>query len=283
MLKKGDFFLFSTNNNVLNDLSNNQRSFTLKHKFKNLKKFTLVATLCATTALGAHSIAHAEGFSDAQKKEMESVIKEYLMSNPEVIIEAVENFRVKQEQQMEKSAKESLSKYKDMFKQDNLPIGGNPEGDVTVVEFFDYNCGYCRKAFDDLRKLIEQDSNLRVVFQEMPILSPSSKKMAQIALAAHNQGKYFEMHAALMDYKGTQNDSAYFKLAEKIGLDVEKLKTDMESQAVQAAIGKSMDMARDLGIRGTPGFIVGNEIYPGYIGMQGMKEAIAKARKEASE
>ncbi len=255
----------------------------MRQKYGQFKKLTLATALCVSSVLGGAAHLQAAEFTDAQKQEMQSIIKDFLMDNPQVILDAVEKYRTDQEEQMNKNAKENLATYKDNFLADHLPIAGNPEGDITVVEFFDYNCGYCRKAFEDIRKLIETDKNLRVVFQEMPILSPSSKKMAQMALAAHNQGKYFEMHSALMDYKGNQSDAAYFKLAEKIGLDVEKLKADMESEAVAAALGKTADVGRKLGIRGTPGFIIGDEIYPGYIGVDGMKDAIAKARKEAAK
>ncbi|MGH1456473.1 MAG: DsbA family protein [Alphaproteobacteria bacterium] len=250
---------------------------------QNFKKITLATALCAATMFGGYTHAQAAEFTDAQKQEMQTIIKDFLMDNPQVIIDAVEKYRTDQEEQMTKNAKENLASYKDSFMADHLPVAGNPKGDITVVEFFDYNCGYCRKAFEDIRKLIKTDENLRVVFQEMPILSPSSKTMAQMALAAHNQGKYFEMHTALMDYRGNQSDAAYYKLAADIGLDVAQLKSDMASESVAAALGKSTDIARKLGIRGTPGFIIGNEIYPGYIGLDGMKDAIADARKAASK
>ncbi len=117
-----------------------------------------------------------------------------------------------------------------------------------------------------------------MVFQEMPILSPSSKIMAEYAMAAHEQGKYFEMHQALMDYRGGQGDEAYIKLAKGLGLDIEKLKADAKSASVSASIDKSSSMAKDLGIRGTPGFVIGNEIYPGYIGIDSLRKAVEKAR-----
>lgn len=234
--------------------------------------------VCTLAMLGASSAADAKEITDAQKAEIEVIIKDYIMNNPQTLLDAVEKYRMEQEKMMEKNAKDSLAEYKDYFKRDDLPMAGNPNGDVTIVEFFDYNCGYCRKAFEDVVKIIEADSNVRVVFVEMPILSPSSKTMAQIALAAHMQGKYFEMHTALMDHRGNQSNEAFMKLAENIGLDMEKLKADMQSDIITANIGKSADMGRALGIRGTPGFIIGDEIYPGYIGLESMKKAVADAR-----
>ncbi|MBI1301297.1 MAG: thioredoxin domain-containing protein [Alphaproteobacteria bacterium] len=222
--------------------------------------------------------ANAQSFSAEQKKELEELFKEFLADNPESILKSVDDYRAEQERKSQQSAKDSLKEYKDHFKDNSLPMAGNPSGDVTVVEFFDYNCGYCRKAFEDLNNLINEDKNLRVVFQELPILSPSSKTMAEIALAANMQGKYFEMHRALMDYRGSQTADEYYKLAQNLGLDVEKLKTDSQSAEVQDHLKKTMDIASAVGIRGTPGFIIGDEIYPGYIGMDGLKSAIKKAR-----
>ena len=255
----------------------------MRHQLNTFKKFTLSLGVCAAALMGAANLSHAEGMTDAQKEEIQAIVKDYIMSNPQVILDAVEQYRMEQEKMMEKNAQESLGSYKEYFAREDITIAGNPEGDVTIVEFFDYNCGYCRKAFEDVVKIIEADPNVRVVLQEMPILSPSSKTMAQIALAAHAQGKYFEMHTALMDHKGNQSNETFFKLAESIGLDIEQLKKDMESEKVLAAIGKSGDMARTLGIRGTPGFIIGDEIYPGYIGLDAMKKAVADARKKNAE
>lgn len=236
-------------------------------------------TLAASAAfLFAPLNANAQNFTDEQKKELEAIFKQMIAENPQAILDSVEKYRLDQEKKQQQTAEENLKEYIEFFKSNDLPLAGNPEGDVTVVEYFDYNCGYCRKAFADIQTIINQDSNVRVILQEMPILSPSSTKMATYALAALRQDKYFEMHTALMDYKGSQNDEAYLKLAEKIGLDIEKLKADAASAEVQAEINKTKEMARNLGIRGTPGFIIGEKIYPGYIGTDGLRRAIKEAR-----
>ncbi len=250
---------------------------------KKLKYLALTLGTCAVALGGSYQAAHAESsFTPEQKAEIEVMFKEFLANNPRDILESVDNYRAEQERQQEQSAQENLSEYKDYFAGDNMPIAGNPEGDITIVEFFDYNCGYCKKAFEDVRTILKEDPNVRVVFQEMPILSPSSKKMAEYALAAKMQGKYFEMHTALMDYRGVQNDAAFINLATNLGLDVEKLKTDAASQAVASEIAKSLDAGRALGIRGTPGFVVGNKIFPGYIGTDNLRNAVKDARLEAA-
>ena len=250
----------------------------MKKETRNLKLFALTLGTCAAALFAPVQNVHAESFTPEQVKELEGLFKQFLADNPEAILKSVDDYRAEQEKKTQQSAKENLKEYKSYFEDNSLPMAGNPDGDVTVVEYFDYNCGYCRKAFSDLQKLMQEDKNIRVVFQEMPILSPSSKKMAEFAMAAHKQGKYFEMHQALMDYRGSQSDEAYHKLAMDIGLDLEKLKADAASEAVAGEIQKAVEMARSLGVRGTPGFIIGDEVYPGYIGMEGLKKAIETAR-----
>ncbi len=219
-----------------------------------------------------------EVITSAQKKEIETIVKQVISDNPELILDTVRKFQENQELKAAQSAEENLKDYKDFFAKKDLPMVGNPDGDVTIVEFFDFNCGYCKKAFEDVQKIYNEDKNVRIVFMDMPILSPTSSKMTSIALAAHKQGKYFEMHKAFMDYRGSQTDEAFFKLAEKLGLDMNKLKEDMKSADVQAFITKSKTMAQSLGIRGTPGFIIGEKVYPGYIGMDAMRKAVKNAR-----
>ncbi len=250
----------------------------MKNNMKKTKLLALTMGACAAAVLFPVQTVSAQAFTPEQKAELEELVKQYIVGNPESILESVDRYRTEQEQKTQQSAQDSLSEYQEYFKTATLPMAGNPEGDVTVVEFFDYNCGYCRKAYEDIMGLLKDDTNVRVVFQEMPILSPSSQLMSTIALAAKMQGKYFEMHQGLMDYKGTQTEEAYFKIAEKIGLDLEKLKTDMASDAVKGEVEKSMEVARALGIRGTPGFVIGDTIFPGYVGLDALKKGVSDAR-----
>lgn len=246
---------------------------------KKLKFWALTAGVCtAAISVNIQSVHAAESFTAEQKKEIEVLFKEYIANNPELILESVRKYQEEQERKIMQSAQENLKEYQPFFAQDDIPMAGNPNGDVTVVEFFDYNCGYCKKAFEDVQKIIAEDSNVRVVLMDMPILSPASVKMSKISLAAHKQGKYFETHRALMDYRGSQNDEAFYKVAADVGLDMEKLKVDVESADVQAFIAKSKNMAQALGVRGTPGFVIGEKVYPGYIGMDAMRAAIKDAR-----
>ncbi len=247
---------------------------------RNLKYMALTLGTCAAALLAPVQTVHAEAFSTEQVQEIEGLFKKFLAENPELILKSVDDYRAEQEAKSQLSAQENLSAHMAYFSDKNLPAAGNVDGDVTIVEFFDYNCGYCRKAFEDIMKLIEVDTKVRVVFMELPILSPSSRTMAQLALGAHMQGKYFEMHAALMDYRGSQSEDEYYKIASGIGLDIEKLRADATSKQVTDMLDKASEVARDLSIRGTPGFVIGEKIYPGYIGMEGFKSAIEEARAE---
>ncbi len=242
-------------------------------------KHLMLATGLILLPLAQTVPSHAESFTPEQKKELEVMMKDFIMNNPEVLLESVQQHQIREEERAQLSAQEKLVDYKDTFgKGGPLPEAGNPDGDVTVVEFFDYNCGYCKKAYQDIMKVIESDDKVRVVFIDMPILSPTSKLMAEISVAAHKQGKYFEVHQALMDYRGPQSADKYYELAEKAGVDIEQLKKDMKSAEVQTRINKNMQMAADLNIRGTPGFVIGGKLYPGYIGMQRLKDGIEDAR-----
>ncbi len=251
----------------------------MRNTLKKMNMFLLTVGVCAVAVVPSYT-AQASEFTDAQKAELEELFKEFLANNPQDILDSVDNYRADQERKTQQSAQEKLTDYQEFFKQSDLPTAGNPDGDVTIVEYFDYNCGYCKKAFEDVQKILDSDKNVRVVFQEMPILSPSSGKMAQYALAAKNQDKYFEMHTALMNHRGPQSDDAFVGLAETLGLDTEQLKQDIDSKGVKDQITKSIQMARELGVRGTPGFIIGDRIYPGYIGLDAMKKAVAEARAQ---
>lgn len=248
----------------------------------NRMKITTIALALGSVATMAFvspvQPAYAEAFTEEQKTELNDLIKKYLMENPDIILNSVDEYRRKEEVKSQQSAQDNLKQYQEYFKSPDRPMAGNPNGDITVVEFFDYNCGYCKKAFTDIQALLKEDPNVRIVFQEMPILSPASQTMAVLAEAAHKQGKYFEMHAALMDHRGQQTPEAFNEIAQKIGLDLTKLEAEKSSADIETSIKKSMTMARDLGIRGTPGFVIGDQIYPGYIGIDGLKNAIAEER-----
>lgn len=210
------------------------------------------------------TVAGSENFSAGQQQAIEQIIKEYLIKNPEILIEAQGALEVKLEKAQAKRLKVAIAENAEqIFRQPNAAIAGDPDGDITVVEFFDYNCGYCRRGLSDVVKLVESDPKVRVVFKELPILSKGSEEAARVALAARNQGKYWELHRALLEARGRANEASALKLAEGLGFDMEQLKADMDSEEVKAEIAQAEALAKKMGINGTPHFLVGDRSIPG--------------------
>ncbi len=245
---------------------------------KTALTFTALTMLAVTPA-----VAEEASFTDAQKEELGRIVKQYLMDNPTVVFDSIEAYRAEQEQQAQKQAEVKIGDNIAYLTRAEAPSIGNPDADITVVEFFDYNCGYCKRALPDIQAALKGDENLRVVFKEMPILGPTSKTAAQWALAAHKQGKYFEYHVALMDHKGPKEEAQLEKLAKDTGLDAEQMKKDIASGEIDKELEKVMSVAREIGVSGTPAFIVGKTFVPGYIGEDGLKQAIANERKKMKE
>ena len=159
---------------------------------------------------------------------------------------------------------------------------GNVHGDVTVVEFFDYNCPYCKRAAEPVRKLLEADANIRLVYREWPILSEGSMFAARAALASREQGKYEEMHVGLMS-AGRVDERSTIKIAEGLGLDIAQLRRDMQSPMVTQHIARSVELAGEIGINGTPAFVIGTQLAPGLIPYENLKAMVAKARSEKTK
>lgn len=167
----------------------------------------------------------------------------------------------------------------EVFHDTASPIGGNPQGDVTMVEFFDYNCPYCRQVAPVMAEAEAADRQLRIVYKEFPILGPDSVFAARAALAAHRQERYVAFHQALMKVRGAVNEEAVIAAAAQVGLDIERLKADMEDAAVQAAIDRNLALAGALRINGTPGFVIGNEILRGATDLKTLQALIGSARE----
>jgi protein-disulfide isomerase len=206
----------------------------------------------------------ASGLSSAQRKEVESIIKDYLINNPEVMIEVQNALEAKMDKlQSERVAAAIKSNASEIFRPAASPIVGNAKGDVTVIEFFDYNCGYCKRAFEPMAKLVEKDKQVKVIMKELPILSKGSEEAAKVALAAKLQGKYWEFHRAMIEAPGQAGEASALRIAEKLNLDMARLKKDMASPAVNKEIEDTRALAQKLGIQGTPHFFVGDRIIPG--------------------
>lgn len=241
----------------------------------------LFLTLAMAFSLLSGAVFAAEGdLTDKQKEQVEAVVRDLLTKkDPEIVMTAAKEFQKKQDEENNKKAQEAVGKNKDKLQGNaNDPILGNPKGDVTIVEFFDYNCGYCKKANEPMNKLLADDKNIRIVMKEYPILAESSRVAARAALAANMQKKYMEMHNALMQNKGALSEESILDIAVKAGLDKEKLKKDMESPEIAAVLQANQDLGRDVGAHGTPTFIVGEKVVPGAMDLDEMKKLVSDAR-----
>ena len=234
--------------------------------------------------LGLAAMAGAQQASAQRSVEdIEKIVREYLLNNPEVLFEAVQRHRARQQQQQAKRDQTVLRKHRDMLLADpHSFVGGNPDGDVTLVEFFDYRCGYCKRFAPTLETIKKQDPKLRVVYKEFPILGPDSMKGAQAALAAREQGRYVEFHEALMRVEGNLDDQTIMAVARSVGLDTERLGKDMQSPTILNALGNTRKLAAALGITGTPALVVGDRIVRGLVPLEQLARMIAAARAKGS-
>ena len=211
-----------------------------------------------------NSLIPNKDFTGDQRKEIEKVVKNYLITNPEIFLEAQTALEAKMEKEQAEKLKVAIAENaKEIYRDPQADLAGNPNGDITVVEFFDYNCGYCKRGLHDVIKLVESDPNVRVVFKELPILSKGSEEASRVAIASGKQGKYWEVHRAMLEAKGVMNEANALAIATKLGLDIEKLKKDMASPEVEAEIKKSESLAKKMGVNGTPHFLVGDRAIPG--------------------
>jgi protein-disulfide isomerase len=257
-----------------------------------MKIFTRITTLLLVTVFYV-SVTHAADKQSSptpapstqmtvqQKLAFEKIIRDYLLRNPEVIVEAMQILRGREKATTRLQREKTLAHMKkDIYEDPSSPIGGNSKGDVTIVEFFDYNCGYCKKVHPTVVNLLKSDGNIRYVFKEFPILGNSSVIAARIALAAWDldKSKYSDFHTALMQSRGGLSESKILRLAKKTGYDEAKLKVAMTDPKIEASIRKNHAIAQALNITGTPAFIIGNQVIPGAISAESMKKIISEIR-----
>lgn len=239
---------------------------------KLLSTFTIFALLG-----GATLPALAQELADERVKEL---VLETIRENPEIIVEAMSILEARQREAQAAAVTAALEAERETLERDpNVPVAGNPEGDVTVVEFFDYNCPYCRRSVPELTGLLAGDGNIRLVLREWPILSEGSDFAARAALAARQQGQYQEMHEALMALQQPADETSVLGIAEILGLDVDQLKADMESPEIEEHLATSMRLAQALGITGTPAFVIGDQLIAGYVEQAVLEAAVQLARE----
>lgn len=240
----------------------------------------LTAAIAATAAPTAPARAADDALTEAQADAVRDLVREYILENPEVIAEAIDRLRAKQQAAADAAQAEAVKAHAEQLKNDpDSPVLGNPEGDVTMVEFFDYQCGYCKAVYPAVMQVAEDDEDLRIVMKEFPILGPASVYAARAALAAREQDKYAEFHNALMQLKGSLSEDAVDRTAEEVGLDLEQLKVDMAAPEVDEEITENMALARALNIGGTPAFVIGDTLLPGAVPLERLVEEIEQTRQ----
>jgi protein-disulfide isomerase len=242
------------------------------------------AAACAVIlTLAAAPSSNADEFSSAQRNEVERIVREYLIAHPEVLQEAMNELDKRQTAAQAEKHKAAIKQYSEvLFSSPRQVVLGNPNGNVTFVEFFDYNCGYCKRAMDDMLTLLKDDPKLKVVLKEFPVLGPGSVEAAQVAVAVHMQDKtgkkYLEFHQKLLGGRGEANKARALAVAKDIGLDMARLDKDMGSPEVKAALQESFRLAEALGLNGTPSYVIGDNVVVGAVGLEALKEKVNTSR-----
>jgi protein-disulfide isomerase len=244
-------------------------------------RLTIAACIAAIGLMFA--AAPARALSDSDKAAVEAIIKEYLVKNPEVLREALEVLEKRQASEESKKQQATIAKNgKLIFDSPRGPVVGNPAGDVTLVEFFDYNCGYCKRAMQDIMQLSKEDPKLKVVLKEFPVLGAGSVDAAKIAIAVRMQdkgGKYIEFHRRLLGVRGEANKERAMAAAKDAGFDMARIEKDLQSPEIGETLKESALLADSLGINGTPTFVIADELVVGALGYDALKSKIESARK----
>ncbi|MFC4349972.1 DsbA family protein [Fodinicurvata halophila] len=195
---------------------------------------------------------------------MERVVENYILENPEIILRALEVLETRKQEEAQRSRQQALEENRDaLFRDQTTPVLGNPDGQLTLVEFFDYQCGYCKEASPGLQQLLERNAEVRLVMKEFPILGQASMTAARAALAAREQDRYEELHWALMAHRGQLDENRIMDIAEEAGLDTEQLREDMGSPHIDEELRRNYALAENLNINSTPTFVTPSAVIPG--------------------
>jgi protein-disulfide isomerase len=242
------------------------------------------AAAAALAALVAAPAARAQTFSDAQRSEIERIVRDYLIAHPEVLQDVMAEMEKRQNAAEAEKQQVGVRENKELlFNSPHQVTIGNPQGDVTMVEFFDYNCGYCKRALSDMLELIKADPKLRVVLKEYPVLGPGSIEAAQVAVAVRMQDKsgkkYLEFHQKLLGTRGPADKARALATAKEIGLDMARLEKDLTSEEVRTTLQESLRLADAIGLNGTPSYVIGSSVVVGALGFAVLKDKVDLARR----
>lgn len=262
-------------------------------KLSNINRF-LIINLVIIMLLGIFQVQaqiskrvktspKTQAVSKTEKETIENIVREYLLKNPSVIREALQALQVQEEREkVERAAAHLKSLQTEIYSDADSPAVGNPSGDVTIVAFFDYNCGYCKKTLPELQTVLAKDKSVRVIYKELPILGEHSQLAARIALAAQKQGKYEAFHHALMTAETTDEETIK-SVSDKLGLDYAKLQKDSNDPKINEALVRNYRLAAALEINGTPAYIVGGQIIPGAIDVDSLVTIVGIERAKLVE
>jgi protein-disulfide isomerase len=260
-----------------------ERNFFMSRMRLRAIRLAAAASALVAIALPSAAFAQSNALSDPQKKAVEQIVRDYLLANPEVIQEAIVELERRQQEAQKTSQKNALdAERKTLLSSPHGNVVGNPSGDVTLVEFFDYNCAYCKRALADLRTLMKSDPKLRVVLKDFPVLGPESVEASRVALAVKQQisgDKLFDYHVRLMESRGRINGERALGVAKEMGLDMARLQKDMGAPDVQAALQENVGLGDKLGLTGTPAFIIGEEVISGAVGLDPIRKVVASTRQ----
>ncbi len=221
----------------------------------------------------------AETLSKQQHTEIERIIERYLLDNPDFMLEVLRRVTRYQEEQEAKRVRDSLVRHSDdLYGDPNSVKLGDPGANVTIVEFFDYRCGYCKRNHPIVTAFREQNRDVNVIYKEFPILGPESVFASRAAIAARKQGKYWDFHDALMSTRGKLTERHVLALAKEVGLDLVKLRRDIGTPEIDQVIQSNHRLAQALGINGTPGFVIGDNVVPGFLSTERLALAVDQAR-----
>ncbi len=244
---------------------------------------TLWLALALSGPVAAQEQSRLGGFGPEQVEGIEQIVRDYLLANPEVLIQSLNEYQQRQKVADEQRIQEAVIASRAALTSDpDTPVMGNPDGDVAIVEFFDYKCPYCKRAAGTIKEVVAADGNIRLVMKEFPILGPQSIKAARAALAVAKQGKYEEFHWALMTEVGDMSDPHIRRVARSVGVDVDLMTRDMESPEIQAMIARNHELAQSLQINGTPAFVIGDTLVPGAVDRKTLERLVTQARDKQS-
>ena len=233
----------------------------------------ILIAICLVLTTMVPSLARAD-LDAKDRATLNSIIEDFIRNNPEIVRDTLIALAAREEAERKQTG---LAKVRD---DQGDPVMGNPNGTITLYEFSDYNCGYCKRVFEPIQQLVRDNPDVRLVIKEFPILSQSSVVAAKAAIAAEMQGKFGDYHIAMMTYRGQITDAVVMRMASQARVDIEQLKSDMESPKTMAIIQRTREAAAALEINGTPGLVVGDTVVPGAIGLDELVKLIAEERNK---